>query len=201
MSVYLPFIAFSDMHLYYYHYYANSYVHKESHVDSTDEDDEEFPRNPIIIISLLEFIQLIVIIVAASNITPTSTVIMLYVATPGLLLFDQWVFPGRKHTADHWKGSTAIVIAIFTLCLSTILIMYIHSDPTLTVRYVISLALYLLFSLLQSLTTLLKEHSLREYKMPIDIYKLNFWLYSHQLAYTLVAMPFIYMLQSRCIFV
>ena len=152
----------------------------------------EFPHSELIIMAALDAVAFSSLVVSASGVTPTMTVILLHVSTPCVVWSSVYVFPNRKYSEIQMRGVALIALAML-ISISRPVIYMIEGQ---NVSVAMSSFLYVLGAAVQGFSTLYKEKSIISFGRPMDIHYLSSWLFMYQTAITLMLGPIIYLLQG-----
>lgn len=138
----------------------------------------------------LDTIQFAGLMTSTYAIAPTMTVVLLHINTPCILVLSKFMFPERKYSSMQLRGTILIGIAVLISILKSTIAGDISS------RTIYSTVFFVLFSSLQSVSTLYKEKFLIEFSQPIDLYQLSFWLFSYQSLFMMAISPLVYIFQG-----
>ncbi len=148
--------------------------------------------------SIIDTIQFAGLILSATYVQPTNTVILSNISTPCMILFSRFLFPDRQYSTTQITGAYFVLCAIvITICVSWVqFLVSKHHAPSIYSRNSISILFYTLFSSLQGFSTLYKENEMIEYNEPIDIYSLSSSLFTYQSLFTIFLSPLFYLSQG-----
>lgn len=148
--------------------------------DITDQM-RQFPHSKIMIMSVIDTIQFIMLTFSASKVSPTMSVLLLHASTMFILIFAKFIFPTRNYSASHKQGVMLISLAIFICLIKIALNNFLGESDLITT---VCSILYVLAAALQGLSTLYKEKAITDWNQPIDIFYLSSWLFFYQLMVT-----------------
>lgn len=157
------------------------------------EQMREFSHSKIFYMAVLDIIQFTGLIVSATGVPPTMTVLLLHASTPCLVYGTRWLFPDRKYSDIQLKGTLYITIAIIVSVSRPIGWMFTKIDYSCA----ISSLFYVCAAAFQGIANLYKEKCIIEWSKPIDLYFLNSWIFIYQIFIAIVMAPFTYLLQGN----
>lgn len=161
--------------------------------EDTVNNMQSFSHKKLLIMAVLETIQFAGLVVSASGVSPTMTVILLHASTPCIVYGSRLLFPDRKYSSIQLKGANVISVAVIVSLsrpISDVVTLGIHDSNAL------SCILYALSAALIGFANLYKETCIIEWSKPIDIYYLSSWLFAYQCCIALLLSPAIYFLQN-----
>lgn len=133
------------------------------------------------------------LVLSASEITPTMTLILLHASTPCILTGSNVFFPSRKHSLGQVRGGIVISMAVI-ICLIRPMYLLVTEDAEV---FALSSITYVISASLQGVSTLYKENMIVKYShTPTDIYYMSAQLFLLQTLLTLLLSPLIFSLQS-----
>jgi len=156
---------------------------------------KEFPHSDLVIMALLDSLSFSGLVVSASGVTPTMTVILLHSSTPCVVWGSMYVFPERKYSNTHQIG-VSLITAAMLVSISRAIYYFISGE---NINVAESTILYVMSAAIQGFSTLYKEKSIISFGKPMDIHYLTSWLLLYQFGITLLLSPGIYILQGKCL--
>jgi hypothetical protein len=152
-----------------------------------------FPHSKLLIMAILDTLHFAGLLVCASGVSPTMTVILLHTSTPFIVLGSRLTFPDRKYSAIQMRGVILISVAMLISLSRPVIDIYLEKidekDATASILYAGAAAL-------QGIATLYKEKCIIQWGRPLDIHYLSSWLFVYQFGVALVLAPLIYLFQS-----
>jgi hypothetical protein len=176
-----------------------------------------FPDRKLIIMALFDTLSFGGLIISATGVTPTMTVILMHANTPLIVLGSKYIFPERVYSSLQTVGITLITLALlisisrpilhltgydelipssFSSSATTLLSAsagHNHDQDTTTALCAL---LYLSSAALQGLGGLYKEKAIIEFSQPADVHVMSCWLFIYQFLFALVGYPLFYSLQG-----
>jgi hypothetical protein len=152
-----------------------------------------FPHGKLAVMAFLDAVQFSGLIVSASGVSPTMTVILLHANTPFVVMGSRLMFDGRVYSPNQIRGVFIIAGAVFISMIRPIAKLFSEGDQA----FITSSIFYGLFTGVQGLAMLYKEKCIVEYGQPLDVYILSSWLFFYQLVMTVLLSPFIYLFQGE----
>lgn len=147
------------------------------------------------------------LIISATGVTPTMTVILMHANTPLIVLGSKYIFPERVYSslqiAGVWLISISLLVSVSRpLFLFFGIFGYDHSNSH-DHEYSSALCtiLYLSSAALQGIGALYKEKAIIEFSQPCDVHVMSCWLFFYQFIYALIGYPLFYVLQGNYNFI
>ena len=154
---------------------------------------EHFPTYKLVIMGLLDVTQFAGLVVCASGVSPTMTIILLHASTPSMIIGSFFVFPDRVYNVTQIKGVKLIGLAVAVSVIRPILDEF---NTTIDYNIATSTLLYTVASTCLGLATLYKEKCIIQWAQPLDIHYLSSWLFVYQLLWSLLLAPLIFFMQN-----
>lgn len=126
----------------------------------------QLPQKRIAMIGCLDALQLAMQFLAAPNVSPAMTLILLHAMTPISLLLSKIAFPDRKYTQLHVAGALLVALSV--------VIGLLHA-AVISNRALSCAAVYALGALPAALSNMYKESTIVSFSRPIDIHVFNSW--------------------------
>lgn len=141
------------------------------------------------------------LIISATGVTPTMTVILMHANTPLIVLGSKYIFPDRIYTTLQNIGICLISIALIISISRPLIHMFGFNSSDQRVHHedytsAICAFLYLCSAALQGIGALYKEKAIIEFSQPADVHVMSCWLFFYQFIYALVGYPLFYSLQG-----
>lgn len=141
------------------------------------------------------------LIISATGVTPTMTVILMHANTPLIVLGSKYIFPDRIYTTLQNIGICLISIALIISISRPLLNIFGFDgadDSAHKAGYTSAICaiLYLCSAALQGIGALYKEKSIIEFSQPADVHVMSCWLFFYQFVYALIGYPLFYTLQG-----
>jgi len=172
-------------------------LYKLGFTDKITPRMKKFPLTSIAIMALMDVIQFAGLLVSASGVSPTMTVILLHASTPCFICGTFILFPNRKYSPVQIRGSVLIMVAIVISMIRPFLFLVSSGQQAnYRIQYAYSSIFYVFFSGLLGVATLYKERCIIQWSQPIDIHYISVWSYLFQLIYALMFSPLIYLMQN-----
>lgn len=177
----------------------------------------DFPHHKLLTMALVDTLQFAGLVISATGVSPTMTVILLHASTPCIVWGSRYTFPNRAYSTVQMRGVFLISLAILISISRPIIHLYYlkhygdYADAQSSLLYVIFAALQVMhFFLLfifpftyisyskssQGFATLYKEKSIIVWSQPMDIHYLSSWLFFYQCIVAIIAAPLIYLFQG-----
>eukprot|EP00603_Paraphysomonas_imperforata_P012710 CAMPEP_0114476802 /NCGR_PEP_ID=MMETSP0104-20121206/14979_1 /TAXON_ID=37642 ORGANISM="Paraphysomonas imperforata, Strain PA2" /NCGR_SAMPLE_ID=MMETSP0104 /ASSEMBLY_ACC=CAM_ASM_000202 /LENGTH=439 /DNA_ID=CAMNT_0001651617 /DNA_START=263 /DNA_END=1582 /DNA_ORIENTATION=+ len=214
-AVLLIFIFFVAFVLFAVIAIAKRFIFRNANVDASNLVD--FPNTSLIMMAIVDSISFGGLVLSATGVSPTKTIILMHASTPCVVFGSKFVFSNREYTAMQLTGVTLISLALL-ISLSDPFIDYMNGTgneklvsvhplaslqpkdvwtwtPTQGIR-LSSAVVYTCSAALQGLASLYKEKSIIDYSLPTDIHTMSCWLFFYQFIFALVFFPLFYFLQG-----
>lgn len=160
-----------------------------------------FPDRKLIIMALFDTLSFGGLIISATGVTPTMTIILMHANTPLIVLGSKYIFPERVYSTLQNVGIFLITIALLISFSRPLfhLFGFDGSNPKLhdnQYTSAICALLYLSSAALQGIGALYKEKAIIEFSQPADVHVMSCWLFFYQFLYALIGYPLFYALQG-----
>lgn len=152
-----------------------------------------FPHSKLRMMAILDTLHFSGLLVCASGVSPTMTVILLHTSTPFIVLGSRLTFPDRKYSEVQMRGVVLISLAMLISLSRPVIDIY---QDKLDVKDATASILYAGAAALQGIATLYKEKCIIEWGRPLDIHYLSSWLFVYQFGVAMILAPLIYLLQG-----
>jgi hypothetical protein len=153
-----------------------------------------FPNKQLWIMAILDTIYFAGLIISASSVSPTMTVILLHASTPFVVLGSRKIFPNRKYSEIQMKGVFYISFALLISISRPIYNSIGEKNKDYSEAY--SIFFYILSAATQGFASLYKEKCIIEWSQPIDIHYLSSWLFTYQFIFAIIISPLLYLTQG-----
>lgn len=147
--------------------------------------------------ALFDTISFAGLIISASGVTPTLTVILMHANTPFMVFGSKFFFPERFYNSLQ-KAGVMLITAALLICISRSFldITGYYSSSLKSGSTSLCTLVYVSAAAMQGLGALYKEKTIIEHSQPSDIHIMSCWLFSFQIIYALIFYPVLYIFQG-----
>ena len=153
---------------------------------------KDFPHQQLMTMAALDTICFSGLVISASGVTPTMTLILLHASTPVMVWGSMYVFPNRVYSPIQGRGAIFIGVAIIVSLVGAIIFCLTQGH----VYYIMSALTYVSASILQGFSTLYKEKCIVSFARPMDEHFMSTWLFMYQTVFTALLSPILYIFQG-----
>ena len=166
--------------------------------------------------AILDTVQLLLCVISGSKIPPIFVVLLVQMVTPLTMLLTtcfgrdvvaahdsssqpeqtSYTTSLRGYTTRQILGATLITMAVFVGLFPAVIEIYYPSSSWTAYNSGCNMFIFLLSCVPAALSTLYKEYTLAEYKLPVSPQYLNFVLAIFQVIFTAIISPLVYPLQG-----
>lgn len=152
-------------------------------------------------IAVLDFLYFTGIVMASTNVSAVTILVLSHCNSFSILIFAKFVFPYHNLSYLQYSGAFCIFLAVI-ICLAHPLIELRNSYrfDNSVIYLVKSSILYALSSIIQGLSSLYKENIVMyNTTTPLDVHYISMWLFLYQFGITAFSMYVIYLVQGKFI--
>mmetsp|Transcript_16337 Transcript_16337/g.24624 ORF Transcript_16337/g.24624 Transcript_16337/m.24624 type:complete len:420 (+) Transcript_16337:49-1308(+) len=161
-----------------------------------------FPHKKLFFMGLFDSISFSGLVISATGVSPTMTVILMHANTPLIVLGSRYIFPDRQYSATQKIGVAWIFVALLIGVSRPLLDVFGLlprsglSSPSATFSSAVSSLVYVCSAAMQGLGALYKEKCIIDFAQPADVHIMSCWLFFYQLLFALLGFPILYVLQG-----
>jgi len=160
------------------------------------------PHKKLAYMGLFDTISFAGLVISATGVTPTMTVILMHANTPMMVLGSRYFFPERQYSTKQKIGvaliGTALCIALSRPLLDVFGLLPRHpsANPSTTHSCAVSSIVYVISATMQGLGAMYKEKCIIDFAQPADVHVMSCWLFFYQLLFALLGFPILYVVQG-----